>query len=222
MVVADSIAATMGATGAGEASGSVSRPSAMGATIRALRRRAGLSQMALGARIAMHHNYVGTIERGGIPNPGLETVDRIARGLDVSIAVLAGRFAHPASAASPRGSAEGTKRDALAGACELGDAIRAVRHDLALTQTELAQAAQLNRSHLASIEAGMKPNPGIGTILNIACGLDPTSGEPYLLVPLAQTFTGELTVADLRTTVAAARPSGPNGARPVPRSGATP
>jgi len=228
VVACESVATTMGATGAGESSGVVSSGAhTMGATIRALRRRAGFSQAAFGSLIGMHRNYFGVIERGGVPNVGLETVQRIAGGLDVSIAVLAVSYVDPVADGEPLGRrvdaparpTEGWR--ASDGARELGRAIRALRLDRELTQAELAEQAAMHRSHLASIEAGEKPNPGIATIASIACGLRHGDREPPLLPLLAQTFTGELTVAELRTTVAATRPSGSQGARPFP-PGVTP
>ncbi|HZV75383.1 MAG TPA: helix-turn-helix transcriptional regulator [Conexibacter sp.] len=194
----------------------------MGATIRALRGHAHLSQVAFGARMAMHHNYLGALERGGVPNPGLETVDRVARGLDVSIAVLADSYANPPTDGALRIDAgsgrSGRGIGAEEGAQVLGEAIRLVRRRRGLTQAQLADAAALHRSHLGSIEAGEKPNPGIGTIASIARGLGADGAEPSLLPLLAQTFAGELTVADLRAMLAV-KPSGSSGARSVPYAG---
>jgi transcriptional regulator with XRE-family HTH domain len=188
----------------------------MGAAIRALRGHARLSQMALGSLIAMHHNYLGAIERGAVPNPGLGTLDRIARGLDVSIAVLAESYANPPTNAGLRVDASGGRpsgRPGATGAPALGSAIRVVRRGRDLTQAQLADAAGLHRSHLGSIEAGEKANPGIATIAGIARGLRRDPDEPSPLPWLAQTFAGELSVAELRARLAA-RPSGPPGVRP--------
>lgn len=188
--------------------GGVSSARAMGATMRTLRDRVGLSQVALGARIAMHPNYLGTLERGGVRNPGLETIDRVARGIGVSIAVLAESYASPRMEGVPPGDASGggrtrTRAGVEDGAEALGEAIRLVRRLRGLTQAQLADAAALHRSHLVSIEAGERRNPGIGTVGSVARGLASDADAAPLLPLLAQTFAGELTVADLRGTVAA-------------------
>lgn len=212
------IACTMGAAGTGATHG-ISGPRAMGMAIRALRKRMGLSQVQLGARIGMHHNYLGPIERGAVPNPGLETVERIAAGLDVSIAALAERYARPATSGAPTPSArlESSSR-AEAGPLALGEAIRLLRQRRQLTQSRLADVAHIHRGHLASIEAGERSSPGIGTIAAIACGLEAGAEAAPLLPLLAQTFTGELSIASLRATLERS-PSGSSDL-PLPQAGA--
>jgi len=196
---------------------------AMGATIRALRDHAHLSQIALGERISLHQNYIGAIERGEIRSPGLVTLDRIARGLGVSIAVFATSYVTPpdvralridATAGRSRG---GETHDPEA----LGHAIRVVRRRLKLTQDQLGAAIDMHRSHIGAIENGEKANPRIATIARIASGLTAKLGpdEPSLLPLFAQTFTGEKTVADVRATVDP-KPSGSPGVRCVPQVGA--
>jgi transcriptional regulator with XRE-family HTH domain len=213
----------MGVTGAGEPS--VGGVGTMGETIRRLRRRAGFSQASFGAHIAMHRNYVGVIERGGIPNVGLETLRRLAGGLEVSIAVLASSYDRKrrdeARTTAMRGGRDGGWT-AAEGAARLGQAIRVLRLHQQLTQAELAQAADIHRSHFASLEAGEKLNPGIRTIAGIAHALEPLGARSTLLPLFAQAFSGEIAVVDVYATTTAAKPSGPRGARPVPHSGVTP
>ena len=61
---------------------------AFGLAVREVRARRGLSQMGLGQAAGLHHNYVGAIERGEI-NPTLETIDKLAVGLDMPLSELA-------------------------------------------------------------------------------------------------------------------------------------
>lgn len=221
MVTVDSIAGVMGVTGAGEpcASGAI----AMGATIRRLRQQAGFSQVGFGARIGMHRNYVGAIERGGIPNVGLNTLQRIAGGLEVSVGVLAGSYEHASADTTTEHPVDAPVDPiAVVGATTLGEAIRALRLDRGLTQTQLAQAGGVHRSHLANLEVGTKANPGIRTIAAIARALEPLDRRPPLLPLLAQVFSGEIVVADIRATTMAAKSSGPRSARLIPHSGVTP
>ena len=193
---------------------------AMGATIRALRGHAHLSQLALGRRVSMHANYLGAIERGEIRNPGLETVDRIAAGLDVSVAVLAQSYADACDETALRVDATGGRPQPLAtpyDAKAVGKAIRIVRRAVGLTQEQLAGIAGMHRNHLGSIEVGEKPTRGIATISRIAHGLTARLGddEPALLPLLVQTFTGEATLAQVREQIAS-KPFGPLDARALP------
>jgi transcriptional regulator with XRE-family HTH domain len=196
----------------------------MGATIRALRGHAHISQIALGQRVTMHANYLGAIERGEIANPGLETVDRIAGGLDVSIAVLAESYATAPSEAALRVDATGGRPQRLTEAYDakaLGDAIRIVRRHLDLTQAQLANAIGIHRNQLGSIEVGERSSRGIATIARVASGLATHIGadEPPLLSLLAQVFNGEAALAQVRERFAS-KPSGSSGARTVPHVGA--
>lgn len=194
----------------------------MGETIRRLRQRAGFSQVSFGVQIGMHRNYVGVIERGGIPNVGLETLRRFAGGLEVSIAVLTSSYERDDTRTPAKGSAQDRGWTAAEGATRLGQAIRVIRRHQQLTQVELARAAEIHRSHFASLEAGEKLNPGIRTIAGIARALEPLGAGPPLLPRFAQVFSGEIAVVDVYATATAAKPSGPQGARSLPRSDATP
>lgn len=59
----------------------------LGARIRFLRKRAGLSLRTFGMMIGVHHNQILLIEQGK-SNPSLQTLLRIAEGLDVSLSDL--------------------------------------------------------------------------------------------------------------------------------------
>lgn len=194
---------------------------AMGATIRALRGHAHISQTTLGRRMSMHANYLGAIERGEIQSPGLETVDRIAAGLDVSVAVLARSYADATEELALRVDATGGRPRQLAtpyDAKALGAAIRIVRRAAGLTQAQLGDIAGLHRNHVGSVELGEQPTRGIATIARIAHGLSvELSADESLLPLLVQTFNGEATLAHIRELVAS-RPSGPLDARVLPPS----
>jgi transcriptional regulator with XRE-family HTH domain len=56
----------------------------VGANIRRLRKARGLSQEELAHRAEMHRTFVSQIERA-VKSPTLETLDKIARGLDVPL-----------------------------------------------------------------------------------------------------------------------------------------
>lgn len=60
---------------------------AFGARVRKLRTGLGLSQEALAERAELHWTYVSGVERG-VRNPGLNTVGRLARALEVTPADL--------------------------------------------------------------------------------------------------------------------------------------
>jgi len=215
-LVAAKVPATMGAAALGRAD--VERGArAMGATIRALRSYAHMSQFALGERVSMHTNYIGAIERGEIWNPGLETVDRVAEGLGVSVAVLAESYATAAEQLTLRVDTTGGRPQRIAAAYDakaLGAAIRLTRRLANLTQQQLADETGLHRNHIGSIEAAEKPTRRIATIARIAHGLTAHLGNqaPPLLPLLVQVFTGEATLAQVRQAVAS-MPSGPSVAR---------
>lgn len=60
---------------------------ALGAAVRELRARRGLSQEWLGFKAELHRNYIGAIERGTI-NPTFRTLMRLADGLAVPLSEL--------------------------------------------------------------------------------------------------------------------------------------
>ena len=60
---------------------------ALGAAVRELRARRGLSQEWLGFKAGLHRNYIGAIERGEI-NPTLRTLVRLTSGLVLPLSEL--------------------------------------------------------------------------------------------------------------------------------------
>lgn len=60
---------------------------ALGAAVRELRARRGMSQEELGARADLHRNYVGAIERGEI-NPTFRVLLKLEDGLRLPLAEL--------------------------------------------------------------------------------------------------------------------------------------
>ncbi|MGN6189138.1 MAG: helix-turn-helix domain-containing protein [Conexibacter sp.] len=64
---------------------------ALGAAVRELRARRGLSQEWLGFKAELHRNYVGAIERGTI-NPTFKTLMRLADGLAVPLSELVEKY----------------------------------------------------------------------------------------------------------------------------------
>jgi transcriptional regulator with XRE-family HTH domain len=56
----------------------------LGQTVRELRSSAGYSQEGFAARIKVHRTFMGTIERGKT-NVSLETLERLAKGLGMSV-----------------------------------------------------------------------------------------------------------------------------------------
>lgn len=59
----------------------------LGANVAAARKQAGLTQEALGLKADLHPTEVNRLERGR-RNPGLLTIVRVARGLEVAPAEL--------------------------------------------------------------------------------------------------------------------------------------
>jgi ribosome-binding protein aMBF1 (putative translation factor) len=64
---------------------------ALGAAVRELRARRGLSQEDLGFRGGLHRNYVGGIERGE-QNITFRVLLKVARGLNVPLSELVGLY----------------------------------------------------------------------------------------------------------------------------------
>ncbi len=61
--------------------------SAFGQAVRQHRRALRMSQKTLGKRADLHRTYIADIERGA-RNPSLETISRIAGGLEVPMTAL--------------------------------------------------------------------------------------------------------------------------------------
>lgn len=77
----------------------------LGQAVRELRSAAGYSQEGFAARIKVHRTFMGTIERGKT-NVSLETLERLAKGLGMSVWELL-RIAESSSGASVRGKRPG-------------------------------------------------------------------------------------------------------------------
>jgi transcriptional regulator with XRE-family HTH domain len=74
----------------------------IGERIRAYRTKAGLSQENLAERAGRHSTYIGQLERGE-KNATLESIEKVARALDVSFETL---FMHIISGLAQNESAE--------------------------------------------------------------------------------------------------------------------
>lgn len=59
----------------------------LGSKVQRLRHDQGLSQEELADRAGLHRTYVSGVERG-VRNPTLTVIDRLARALGVTVAVL--------------------------------------------------------------------------------------------------------------------------------------
>jgi CheY-like chemotaxis protein/DNA-binding XRE family transcriptional regulator len=73
---------------------------AFGASVRFLRNRLGISQETLAERADVHRTYICDVE-GGVRNVSLETIERLAVALGVSISALFAPAAGPAAEARP-------------------------------------------------------------------------------------------------------------------------
>lgn len=58
-----------------------------GRKIASLRSQAGLSQEKFAEKCNIHRTYIGAIERGE-KSPTLETIEKLAKGLNVGISIL--------------------------------------------------------------------------------------------------------------------------------------
>ncbi len=58
-----------------------------GKRIRQLRKEKGMSQEKLAEKSGLHNTYIGQIERGE-KNASLETIEKLANGLDISVGEL--------------------------------------------------------------------------------------------------------------------------------------
>jgi transcriptional regulator with XRE-family HTH domain len=68
--------------------------SALGSRIKELRRRLGVSQEELASRAGMHATYLSDLERGQ-QTPTLDMLNRVARGLGVTLAEFCSSFDQP-------------------------------------------------------------------------------------------------------------------------------
>lgn len=70
----------------------------------------------------------------------------------------------------------GTDKGRSARQVEFGDRVRSLRHALNLSQEALAEAAGINRTYIASLEAGQR-NPSLDLMSRLAVALDIDLGE---------------------------------------------
>ena len=64
----------------------------LGARVRDLRQQRGWTQEALGERAGLSYKFIGEIERG-VGNPTIDSIDQIARGFGIDVALLLHREA---------------------------------------------------------------------------------------------------------------------------------
>ena len=57
----------------------------LGRVIRILRNQTGRSQERFALAIGIHRTNMGLLERGRAPNPGMQTLHLVARGLDLTL-----------------------------------------------------------------------------------------------------------------------------------------
>jgi transcriptional regulator with XRE-family HTH domain len=76
----------------------------LGMTIKTQRASLGISQEELAHRAGLHRTYVSDIERG-VRNPSLDSVEKLARALELSVSQLFERASKQGSEADCRGSA---------------------------------------------------------------------------------------------------------------------
>lgn len=62
-------------------------PQRFGKAVRSAREELGLSQEELAARCTLHRTYLAGVERG-IRNPSLQSIAKIAQGLDIELSAL--------------------------------------------------------------------------------------------------------------------------------------
>jgi CheY-like chemotaxis protein/DNA-binding XRE family transcriptional regulator len=79
---------------------SVDLKKTFGSSVRVWRNRLGISQEELGGRAGLHRTYVSDIERGA-RNVSLESMEKLAQALNVSVATLFGDPADPRAAEAP-------------------------------------------------------------------------------------------------------------------------
>lgn len=76
---------------------------ALGQAVEELRREAGLTQEGLAERVGTEFNRIGELERGAIDSR-FSTLLRVARGLDVGLDEIAGRFERILNRESKKGA----------------------------------------------------------------------------------------------------------------------
>ena len=163
----------------------------MSAAILEVRRRRGMTQRQVAARGNISENHVGKLERAEVPDPGLLSVAKIARGLDVSavpfVLAYAGRRSTP-SFARPR------HYHLVAPCLALGATLRSLRRSIDLSQAALAEKASLAPTTLSLLEGGRKTDPALRTLVQIAYAVERSQGDRHaeeVLGLLVGAFAGE-------------------------------
>jgi ribosome-binding protein aMBF1 (putative translation factor) len=82
----------------------------------------------------------------------------------------------PNSALALNGEVGGTDKGKTPRQVEFGDRIRRCRENLGLSQESLAHKASINRTYIASLEAGRR-NPSLDLICRLARALDVDVGD---------------------------------------------
>ena len=77
-----------------------------GASVKAWRGRLGISQEELAGRAGLHRTYVCDVERGA-RNVSLESIEKLARALEISVAALFSYAENPGGESPPRLPAKG-------------------------------------------------------------------------------------------------------------------
>src|SRR5271168_4531815 len=77
-----------------------------GTSVRTWRHRLGISQEELAGRAGLHRTYICDVERGA-RNVSLESIEKLARALEISTATLFTLLPSPGQAARPRVTEEG-------------------------------------------------------------------------------------------------------------------
>jgi transcriptional regulator with XRE-family HTH domain len=178
--------------------GALKESVAMGKAIIELRHRRGLTQRQLATRAGLSENHVGKLERGEVADPGLTSIAKVARALDISVTyfvlAFAGRPRRPTTRASPD---EQRRPPSITPATALGAVVRMLRRRTELSQAVLAEAAGLAAPTLSRIECGKKQDLAVGTLVRLAGALaagDETMSEESVLAQLSSTFAEELDV----------------------------
>jgi transcriptional regulator with XRE-family HTH domain len=80
-----------------------------GLAVKNMRRNSGMSQEELAWRARLHRTYVSDIERGA-RNPSLQSIERLAKALNLSFSSLFQPLDDPPVAAGKTTSVDGTKQ----------------------------------------------------------------------------------------------------------------
>ncbi len=139
---------------------------AFGENMRAARRRAGLSQIALSQATQLDRAAISFLERAE-RSPDLSTLVRIAGALALAPAALLAGIGSTGAHASGPAPAPHTGTDP---ASLLGANLRAARLHAALSQEALAYEAEVDRAAISVYERGRR-GPNLRTVLKLARAL---------------------------------------------------